>query len=1046
MSNIEYQLLLVSHSVASAQFIDNFGTDNIKVDCYQQSIEQLIETKDDANYHLVCIDSDLIPPGFTKQQLCGLLNTGVVFVHFGQHHDLNANALLYAQCDYDEINWPTTKAQLHNSMQMALYKLQVRRRQTNQNDLLTNTVSCIGDVLIYLDQQGDITTLNETAQQLFAVDEAEVRAKPWYTVLKIRPDMSSKQTQQFIATAIKIQTVTKIQPFAIQTTDNSSQLVDGIIGPIKYPNGNNGVVLILRQLSSLDKIPNALALNTNANGKSVKQSAVSGILLLSPDYFNQINLRYGREFGDKLLYAIGELIRHFVRPTDLSSHYGGTMFMIMFAESSAEQIKNIVNKLHIKLSNYAFFDEKIKLPFSFGVSVNSEELSYSPVELFYYANFSLSQARDLGGAQVRQWQQLNTMLQIGNLDRLSGNVSKTGNSDYQKMLMQWSILNYLDDIEQPRAFYQALLMQLINGFELAAAGLYKIESDNITLLQAIDHNEHNILAKDIIFSQNQRHFISQLSLPKTQQGQENQIFTTVLKASGIELILPVNTNLTSQYFLWLNTEHDDSIQVRDNHTLYNIADYVGVKIEQFAIHKLPPALANNQLDFWYRSFEMEQLMAEVAMVAPTNATVLITGESGTGKEMLAKSIHLASQRKDKPFVIFDCAAVVESLIESELFGHKKGAFTGADKNVNGCVQQADGGTLFLDEIGELPIEMQVKLLRFVQEKQYSPVGSGKYKKVDVRLIAATNVDLQQQIKIGKFREDLYFRLNVFSLKNIPLRQRKSDILLIALSYLKVFAKEYNKVINDFSNQAKLALVDYQWPGNIRELKNLVHRAVIVGNEELLQCKHLALYPSTAEQADQSLIKPETSLAVTTNNDHVVNKADVRAMYQPAILNSENIINAQQEHINVPATEHTLPLANRLISACIATDNHRHSLAISPWVEFLLYQHCLENNQQVAIQAANQLNIAESTFRRRWKKLQSVTAPQNLTVVELAERFAKQVINIDNEQSKIQMMQTILANACNAQRLAVKLSSSLLDVSAPTLRRLLSSAELTKEKN
>ncbi|OUS24688.1 hypothetical protein A9Q98_13260 [Thalassotalea sp. 42_200_T64] len=1036
MGNNQSQLLLVSQNLSVDEFRVYLTGENIKVDFYQNNVQRLIESKAYADYHLVCIDNELIPPGYSKQQLCTLLNVGVVFVNFGPYHDLNANALLNPPCDYDEIHWPSSKEQLHNSLQMALYKLHVRRQHSHQNDLLTNTVSCIGDVLIYLDQQGNINTLNDTAQRLFAADEAEVRAKPWYTVLKIRPDMSSKLTQQFIATAIKVQTVTKIQPIAIQTTDDSSQLVDGIIAPIKYPNGIDGVVLILRQLSSLDKIPKALGLPSKGQGKSFKQSAVSGILLLSPDYFDQINLRFGREFGDKLLYAIGELIRDFVRPTDLSSHYGGTMFMIMFAESSAEQINNIVGKLHKNLSEYQFFDEKIKLPFSVGVSVNSEQKCYSPVELFYYANFSLSQARDLGGAQTRQWQQVNTMLQIGNLDRLSGNVSKTGISDYQKMLMQWSILNYLDEIEQSQAFYLALLQQLMNGFELDDAAIFEIDNDKIKLLQATDHKEPNLLAEAIVFSQNQLDFISQISQTGNRKVTENQIFTSVLNDSGIELILPIKANLSSKYFLWLKTKQDDSIQVRDKHTLYNIGNYVGVKIEQFANHKPPVAMANNQLDFWYQSFEMEQLMAEVAMVAPTNATVLITGESGTGKEMLAKSIHLASRRKDKPFIIFDCGAVVENLIESELFGHTKGAFTGAEKNVAGCVQRADGGTLFLDEIGELPIEMQVKLLRFVQEKQYSPIGSGKYKKVDVRLIAATNVDLQQQIKMGKFREDLYYRLNVFNLKNIPLRHRKSDILLIAQSYLKVFADEYNKLINDFSHQAKLALVDYQWPGNIRELKNLVHRAIIVCNEELLQCKHLALYPSSVKQAEQSLINSEASVASTTNNYPVVNKPDVRAMYQPAILNSENIINNQDEHNKVNASEQTLRLASQLITASIAADNHLHSLAISPWIELLLYQHCLENNQQVAIQAANQLNIAESTFRRRWKKLQSVAAPQNLTVTELAKRFANQIIKIDSGQSKIQMMQTILANACNTERLAVKLSSRLLDVSAPTLRRLL----------
>jgi two-component system response regulator HydG len=230
---------------------------------------------------------------------------------------------------------------------------------------------------------------------------------------------------------------------------------------------------------------------------------------------------------------------------------------------------------------------------------------------------------------------------------------------------------------------------------------------------------------------------------------------------------------------------------------------------------------------------MEQLLETVAQVAPSEATVLITGESGTGKELIAGAIHFNSPRKSGPFVKLNCAAITETLLESELFGHEKGSFTGAERRKDGRFLQAHGGSLFLDEISEMSSTMQVKLLRVLQEREITRVGGETVIKVDVRVIAATNRNLLAMIKEGAFREDLYYRLNVVSLEIPPLRARREDIPLLAQHFLKMFAARNRKEIKGFTPQGMDHLIRYDWPGNVRELMNTAERGVVLALSEYL---------------------------------------------------------------------------------------------------------------------------------------------------------------------------------------------------------------------
>jgi Nif-specific regulatory protein len=245
---------------------------------------------------------------------------------------------------------------------------------------------------------------------------------------------------------------------------------------------------------------------------------------------------------------------------------------------------------------------------------------------------------------------------------------------------------------------------------------------------------------------------------------------------------------------------------------------------------------------------MRQVYEQIAQVARTNTTALIRGESGTGKELIAHAIHYNSLRSAKPFVKVSCAALPESLIESELFGYEKGAFTGAQARRKGRFELAEGGTIFLDEIGEVNPATQVKLLRVLQEREFERLGGTETIRVNVRLIAATHRNMEQMIADGQFREDLYYRLNVFTIFVPPLRDRKSDLLLLADHFLEKFSRAHGKRIKRISTPAIDMLTSYHWPGNVRELSNAIERAVVVCDGQVIHAYHL---PPTLQTAEAS---------------------------------------------------------------------------------------------------------------------------------------------------------------------------------------------------
>lgn len=253
-----------------------------------------------------------------------------------------------------------------------------------------------------------------------------------------------------------------------------------------------------------------------------------------------------------------------------------------------------------------------------------------------------------------------------------------------------------------------------------------------------------------------------------------------------------------------------------------------------------------------RSEKMQKVLEMVSQIAKTDSTVYIYGESGTGKELIAKAIHLASERKDRAFVAINCAALPETLMESELFGHEKGAFTGAVRSTKGLFTQAHEGTIFLDEIGDMPLSIQAKLLRVLQERQFYPVGSEKSVEVDVRVIVATQKDLEDQVKQGLFREDLFYRIHVIPIYLPPLRERKEDIPLLVEHFLKKFSQQMKKEVKGLTPTAIQRLMLHEWPGNVRELENTIEYAVAMTQQDVISEDFIL---QTRVSEPQELLKP-----------------------------------------------------------------------------------------------------------------------------------------------------------------------------------------------
>lgn len=849
---------------------------------------------------------------------------------------------------YGYIIKPVDNRELQIAIEMALYKFNIERELKDTQQLLQTALTCIGSALVFINETGAVTDLNVEAEEMLGKSRRVVRGEPWIDLFS----QIGSAIEQKINAALLSNEVVKLAPFINHQQEAGACLMDGIVGPME-----SGGVLILRSLSqisdSIESLPPANELMSQLGAEQLAPSESSMCQLL---------VARQPEADRDTLEEVSVLLNQQLRATDLVSFYSSGQLSVSMPYTSVEEGRMIASSL-LKQLKHHFSDDDAE--FSIGLSYSAPG-DQQPFELFRRAGWGLRVAQDTGGGRVIVWND--------ELDKPEPATQSQKQREYHNLVLLWNILNVVAKTGDMREAHQKLCSHLQRSFELDLVGLIGVEGSRLTSIASSRDADTTI--NEFGFSQ-----------------ADYDAMTTLVTGSD------ERTLLGSKLFCRLNDEMvvallgEKSLDSGEIEFLVTLLSYYAAGLNRFELPAQQVVPATPRLV--YESPQMNSLMERVELVAETDATVLIVGESGTGKEMLAREIHERSPRRDKPFIIVDCGAVVSSLIESELFGHKKGSFTGADRDFAGRLKEADGGTVLLDEIGELPLEVQVKLLRYVQDREIVAVGGSQYDAVDTRIVAATNQDLRARAESGEFRQDLYYRLNVFSIETLPLRERGEDVLLLARHYLETYAQQYGKSINGFTMDAQKALGQHDWPGNIRELTNVINRAVILCKDSSLSTIHLGLFP----------------------------RQNFTSMNDATLVESES-----------PG------LISVLVSRCLEEST---APPIAQWLEEDLIYFALAKNAEVLNRAAADLGIPESTLRRKVLKLRDLygqSAPQRpdywrRLFLDLSPTFEQMELT---EEGYLARATQLLLDDLKRRDLGRKDAAALMGVSLPTYRRMIAS--------
>ena len=592
------------------------------------------------------------------------------------------------------------------------------------------------------------------------------------------------------------------------------------------------------QVTGLPERPEFQAELDAALGQAAEGKLKTVLLLLGPDDFGWVNERLDRRSGDVVLREIATGLRASLRSHDHVARYGGAIFTVILVDTDQDVGRMVAENVIRRLGEHRYHGGILRLDFSAGVVVADGTEPIDGHEMIRRADQALSAAKRDGAGRLRVWEKGSDVENAGSLDRLQGIFTGDKAKDYRNMRLLLDTMTVVaasnDSAELARSFTERLFETLharrVGVVERSRTGAFELLGG----LERVDGapSPFKVTPQDLVILDRacgERNFVAENSGPPADLAlcalplliQDRCLGGIVLEVAA------VNVSFEGSDRRFLDALASEMAVALDRaRLLERERERQREEKERLEAEVTDLRLVLHGSRLAYKSASMEALLATARKIARTDTTVLITGESGTGKEMLAHTLHELSGRRDKPVVVVDCGAIAPTLIESELFGHEKGAFTGAHTRKPGRLSQAEGATVFLDEIGELPLDLQSKLLRFVQEKQFTPVGSVVVRTVDVRIIAATNVDLRARVADGRFREDLFHRLNVVRLHAPPLRERKEDILHLATIFLQQFAALYRRPAHHFTARAERALEDYPWPGNVRELQNLIMTSVL----------------------------------------------------------------------------------------------------------------------------------------------------------------------------------------------------------------------------
>jgi hydrogenase-4 transcriptional activator len=571
---------------------------------------------------------------------------------------------------------------------------------------------------------------------------------------------------------------------------------------------------------------------------SHEEAAPAVLMLLGPDDFGWVNQRLDRRSGDQVLREIAGLLRAGLRSEDHVARYGGAIFTAILLHTRAADGRVVAQNVVRRLSEHRYHEGTLRLEFSAGLAEADPAEPPDAQELIRRADQALSAAKSGHAGNVRVWEKGSDVENAGRHDRLQGIFTGDKSKDYRNMSLLLDSVAVVAASTEPADLARSFTERLFETLHARRVGvLERTRKDAFELLGGLERAD----------GETRPFRVTARDLAVAEQACREHNFAAEAAGGPEEMSLCALPLFLQERCLGAIILEVDPTRVSfegsDRRFLDALASEMAVALDRARLMERERARQREEKErleaevtdlrrvahgsrLAYRSSAMESLLATARKVAHTDTTVLITGESGTGKEMLAHTLHELSERRERPVVIVDCTAISPTLIESELFGHEKGAFTGAHTRKPGRLAQADGATVFLDEIGDLPLDLQSKLLRFVQEKQFTPVGSVVPRRVDVRIVAATNVDLRAKVADGKFREDLFHRLNVVRLHVPPLRERKDDIVHLANIFLQQFAALNRRPAHHFTGRAEKELEAYLWPGNVRELQNLVLNSVL----------------------------------------------------------------------------------------------------------------------------------------------------------------------------------------------------------------------------
>jgi len=671
------------------------------------------------------------------------------------------------------------------------------------------------------------------------------------------------------------------------------------------------------------------------------------------------------------------------------------------------------------------------------------------------AEQALKAAQNANVPSIVQWEPDKFNLDEQEFNYLGGIFTPDNVTNYRNMLLLWDISSIIADEPNFSKLLHAVIERLAYTFEFQYAGIISSleQNTNNFAFRASDTADISVVNFEECEYVNALHETAKIAIENSQHAEHEEDDKNAL-------LIPLGTETQECFFIAgtktaLDLTHDSIMlfvgfarQIGKSLRRSQLEDELNKKLEaqnaQLAQELLELKAGMQSSALVFKSARMQKIVEQTQRAAQSDATVLITGESGTGKEKLINAIHSLGPRNKQALVIVDCGSIPETLIESELFGHLKGAFTGAQSDNKGKIQAASGGLLVLDEIGELPLSMQPKLLRFVQEKQYTPVGSTRSVKVDVKIIAVTNRDLAYEVSQGRFRKDLFYRLNVVSLHNPPLRERSEDIDLLCPHFLSKFARQFEMDKKFVSPDTIRRMKEYNWPGNIRELENKLMQASLLTTKHEIAFDDLQLNLKPANHTNSTLLEHANNTAnpsqnnVATNTYETANKVNIPSAHEEVVAIESN---NHQDDIVVPSFTQTrwesdfCQVLDQIIEEQVAQGKVSTSIGAAIETQLLHMAYELTGSHS---KTALLLFIPVSTARRRLLKPQaSLGALANSEHWQLSLNLLEQVVQQSvTLKTPLETIRHITAaRILHHYRANMTLAAQLMGVSEPTMYKL-----------